>query len=102
MKKLTLPLLAAIALIGVNYVLAADKSVEKTEKPKPYPLKVCSVSDEKLGEMGDPFVFAYKGQEVKLCCSHCKKDFDKDPAKFMKKIEDAAKAEAAKKKQSTK
>jgi YHS domain-containing protein len=90
--------LAAIAFLGVNSVLA----VEKTEKPKPYPLKVCSVSDEKLGEMGDPYVFAYKGQEVKLCCSHCKKDFDKDPAKFMKKIADQAKAEAAKKKQSAK
>jgi YHS domain-containing protein len=49
------------------------------------------VSGDKLGEMGKPFVFEYKGREVKLCCKDCKKDFDKEPAKFMKKIEDADK-----------
>jgi YHS domain-containing protein len=50
------------------------------------------VSGEKLGEMGKPMVFVYQGQEVKLCCSGCKKDFDKDPAKYLKKIQDAAAA----------
>jgi hypothetical protein len=33
---------------------------------------------------------------VKLCCPDCKKDFDKNPAKYMKKIEAADKAAAAK------
>jgi len=28
---------------------------------------------------------------VKLCCPDCKKDFQKDPAKYMKKIEAADK-----------
>jgi hypothetical protein len=28
---------------------------------------------------------------VKLCCKDCKKDFDKEPAKYMKKIEEADK-----------
>ena len=41
--------------------------------------------------MGKPYVFTYEGQEVQLCCKDCKKDFDKDPAKYIKKIE-AAKA----------
>ncbi len=50
-------------------------------------LKTCPVSKDKLGgDMGKPFVFVYKGQEVKLCCPSCKKDFDKDPAKYMKLI----------------
>lgn len=66
------------------------------KKPRPYILKTCPVSDEKLGaDMGDPFVFVYKdkkikddvGREIKLCCKSCKKDFDKDPAKFLKKID---------------
>lgn len=55
-------------------------------------LKTCPVSGEKLGgDMGKPYVFAYKGQEVKLCCSMCKKDFDKDPEKFIAKIRAADK-----------
>jgi len=74
--------------------LAADK---KTEKPKPYPLKTCVVSDEKLGDMGDAYVFVHEGREIKLCCKSCLKDFKKDPAKYIKKIEEAeAKAKKAK------
>ena len=54
-------------------------------------LKTCPVSGDKLGaDMGKPFVFAYQGQEVKLCCPMCKTDFDKDPAKYLKKIQSAA------------
>ena len=55
-------------------------------------LKTCPVSGEKLGgDMGKPFVFSYKAQEVKLCCPMCKKDFDKEPAKYMKLIRAADK-----------
>ncbi len=72
--------------------LAADK---KAEKPKPYPLKTCVVSDEKLGDMGEAYVFVQDGREIKLCCKSCLKDFKKDPAKYIKKIE-AAEAKAKK------
>jgi len=95
MKKIKT--LAAITL-AVSYLaapltgLAEDK---KAEKAKPYPLDKCIVSDEKLGEMGKPFVFVYQGQEIKLCCKSCQKDFKKDPAKYLKKLKDA---EAAAKK----
>src|SRR5436305_257736 len=67
------------------------KTQKEPAKAKSYPLKTCVVSDEKLGEMGDPFVFKYKDREVKLCCKSCKKDFDKNPEKFIKKIEKAEK-----------
>jgi YHS domain-containing protein len=74
--------------------LAADK---KAEKLKPYTLKTCVVSGEKLGEMGDPFVYAYEGREIKFCCKGCLKDFKKEPAKYIKLIEEAeAKAKKAK------
>jgi YHS domain-containing protein len=74
--------------------LAADK---KAEKLKPYPLKTCVVSGEKLGEMGDPFVYAYEGREIKFCCKGCLKDFKKDTAKYLKMIDEAeAKAKKAK------
>jgi len=87
---LTVPFLAA-PFTG----FAEDKKAEKAEKAKPYPLDKCIVSDEKLGEMGKPFVFVHEGQEIKLCCKSCQKDFKKDPAKYLKKLKDA---EAAAKK----
>jgi YHS domain-containing protein len=82
---LTVPLLA-LPLAG----RAEDTNSAAAAPPKPDKLTTCPVSGEKLGEMGKPMVFVYQGQEVKLCCSGCKKDFDKDPAKYLKKIQDAA------------
>jgi len=91
------PLVAAIlmaSLVAPLSGLAADK---KSEKLKPYPLKTCVVSGEKLGEMGDPFVYAYEGREIKFCCKGCLKDFKKEPAKYIKMIDEAeAKAKKAK------
>jgi len=58
---------------------------------KPDLLTTCPVSGEKLGEMGKPFTFVFKDQEVKLCCKGCKKDFDKNPEKYLPKIRAADK-----------
>jgi YHS domain-containing protein len=55
-------------------------------KVKPYPLKTCIVSGEKLGEMGKSPTLIYKGQEMKFCCKDCVKDFKKDPEKYIKKL----------------
>lgn len=51
------------------------------------------VSGEELGKDPDmkPHTFTYQGQEVKLCCEGCLKDFNKEPAKYIKKIEAAQK-----------
>lgn len=57
-----------------------------------YPLTTCVVSGEKLGEMGKPYVFKHEGTEVRLCCEDCQAKFDKDPAKYLGKIAEAAKA----------
>jgi YHS domain-containing protein len=96
MKTLKVLLAAALmaTLLAPLASVAADK---KAEKLKPYPLKTCIISGDKLGEMGDPFVYAYEGREIKFCCKGCLKDFKKDPAKYVKKIdEEAAKAKKAK------
>jgi YHS domain-containing protein len=82
---LTVPFLA-LPLAGQ----AADTNSAAATPPKPDKLTTCPVSGEKLGEMGKPMIFVYQGQEVKLCCSGCKKDFDKNPAPYLKKIQDAA------------
>jgi len=100
MKKniFILAALTAIAFAGDGALLAAQtnsvnqaNSVTSTPPPKPDLLKTCPVSGDKLGEMGKPFVFVYKGQEVKLCCPDCKSDFDKNPEKYMKLIRAADK-----------
>ncbi len=75
---------------GTLSVGAADKD-QKQEKARAYPLDKCIVSDEKLGEHGQPYVFTHQGQEIKLCCKDCLPDFEKEPAKYLKKIADAKK-----------
>jgi len=80
-------LLLGIVIASVAFAtLAADEKA--AAKAKPYPLKTCIVSDEKLGgDHGEPYVFVHEGQEIKLCCKPCLKDFNKEPAKYLKKIE---------------
>ena len=88
MKKLVLTLITTTALLGITF---SGNTAEK--KGTPYPLKSCVVSDEKLD--GDstmkPYTFTHEGQEVKLCCKSCLKDFKKEPAKYMAKIKAAQK-----------
>ena len=90
-------LIAAILVASFLVPLSGLAADQKTEKLKPYTLKICIISGDKLGEMGDPFVYAYKGREIKFCCKGCLKDFNKEPDKYIKKIEEAeAKAKKAK------
>src|SRR5262245_3936685 len=80
-------------LTAISPASAADQAKPADSKSvKPYPLKTCLVADEKLdGDMGKPYVFVEKGQEIKLCCKSCLKDFQKEPAKYLKKITEAKK-----------
>ncbi len=80
-------------LLGLSLTLGVFAAENKpAAKAKPYPLKTCVVSDEKFGgDMGDPYVFTYQGREVKLCCKGCLDDFNKAPAKYVKKMEAAEK-----------
>jgi hypothetical protein len=61
------------------------------ESNKPYPLDVCVVSGEKLGEMGKPVILQHDGREVRLCCPACIDKFKQDPAKYLKKLDEAEK-----------
>ncbi len=96
--------LPALALVG-SAALASSGCATASEPAKPiaaigkdepapkpvYPLTTCVVSDEKLGEMGKPVIIDHEGREVRFCCSKCIAEFKKDPAKYLKKIDDAAK-----------
>jgi hypothetical protein len=70
----------------------ATPTAETSTNATPDLLATCPVSGEKLdGAMGKPLMFVYQDQQVKLCCKSCKKDFDKDPAKYIGKIRAADK-----------
>jgi hypothetical protein len=60
-----------------------------------YPLDTCVVSGEKLGEMGKPIDYIYKEEGkpdrlVRFCCKMCIGKFKKEPAKYLKLIDEAA------------
>ena len=98
MKSASILLLLALAC--VTGCIAADKKATdpKAGTARPYVLKMCLVSDEKL-DKGDP-TFVYKGREIKVCCEGCVKDFKKDPEKYLKLIDaEEKKLAAAKAKQ---
>ena len=89
MKKLKL-FIGIILVAACAALPLAARADNATNAPvKPYPLATCLVCDMKLGEMGKPVVFVYKGQEIKVCDKSEAADFDKDPDKYMKKLADA-------------
>jgi hypothetical protein len=66
---------------------------------KAYPLKTCVISKEDLGTMGEPTDLIYRAEGspdrlVRFCCESCIKDFKKDPAAALKRIDDAGKPAA--------
>lgn len=94
MKKTLITLTLAALMTGL---LATARAEDKAPAKDDYPLDKCLVSDEKLGEMGEPYVMQYEGQTVKFCCKDCLKKFKKDPAKYLKILDDARKAKETKK-----
>lgn len=104
MKQHLLSLLAAALFLAAplfaadtGQLLPASKAdaawLEKARAS--YPLKVCVVSDEELGSMGDApeRIYRVKGQPDRLvlfCCDGCEEDFKAEPARFLARI-DAAK-----------
>ena len=66
-----------------------------TDSKATYPLDTCVVSGEKLGEMGKPVDYIHKEEGkpdrlVRLCCKMCIPKFKKDPAKYLKILDEAA------------
>ncbi len=73
-------------------IAVAMTSCETTSKPTatpitPYPLETCIVSDEDLDSMGGAITKVHNGQEIKLCCKSCVKDFEESPAAYLTKLQ---------------
>lgn len=89
--KRTSIIASVVSVLALANIVLVTQAAEK--KVKPYSLTTCAVSDEKLGAdpAMKPHTFVHEGREVKLCCKSCLKDFKKEPAKYLAKIEAAEK-----------
>jgi YHS domain-containing protein len=86
---LTLALLSCcLTVSGADKPSEAKPTDTAKDAPvKAYPLKVCIVSDNDLDSMGEQASFIYQGQTIKVCCKPCIAKFEKNPAKYLKKLE---------------
>lgn len=76
-----------------RYIAELDKAVV-AEQGRDYPLTKCPVSGEAYGgDMGEPVDMVYAGRLIRVCCKMCKKDIEKDPAKFIAMADAARKGQ---------
>lgn len=78
--------IASLLLASCKPSQSSTSATASGTSDKPYPLEVCLVSGEKLGEMGEPHVITHEGQQIKFCCKSCVPKFEKDPAKYLSKL----------------
>jgi len=71
-----------------TYLAKVDKQMIEQQKAL-YPLTTCVVSGDKLGGMGEGVDVIFNNRLVRLCCADCQKDLAKDPAKYLKQIDEA-------------
>lgn len=64
---------------------ASGEAVESAQ-PTEAGNKICPVSGEEIGSMGEGFKIEYNGVIYNLCCPGCEKDFLKEPDKYIQKI----------------
>lgn len=92
-------------VLVVGFATAATSGAPATAEPAAattqvaYPLKTCVVSGGKLGSMGKPVAYVYKqvGQPdrtVMFCCNACIRKFEREPAKYLAKLDVAETAKA--------
>jgi YHS domain-containing protein len=74
------------------YTKKLDDAIVAAQKPN-YPLETCVVSGEELAhsDMGDPVDYVYQNRLIRFCCNNCVKAFNKNPSRFLEKL-DAAQA----------
>jgi len=90
MKKIAIVITLGWALAVPSMVLAAETSA--TTSAVEVGNKICPVSGERAGEMGDIVKVEYEGKIYNLCCAGCTKEFKKDPQKYIDKVNEEMKA----------
>src|ERR1041384_7296357 len=101
-NPLSLHALSCVAVLLFSSAgYAADKAAPAPSDAakSAYPLQTCIVSGDKLepNSMGGPVDFIYRqagkpDRLIRFCCKDCIADFEKDPAKYLKKLDETAAA----------
>ena len=68
-----------IVMFAVGFVLAEKNTVKQTAQ------KTCPVMG---GEINEEIYADYEDKRIYFCCDGCIPEFQKDPAKYVKKLED--------------
>jgi len=72
-----------------KYLAKLDEALV-AQQMRDYPLDRCVVAGGKLGgPMGRPIDFLHEGRLVRFCCRGCEKEFQKEPVKYLKKLDEA-------------
>ncbi|MFA5059411.1 MAG: TRASH domain-containing protein [Candidatus Omnitrophota bacterium] len=96
MKVLSLLLMGALLLTNTPASLAYHHEGQGATAQTPSTAvdagnKICPVSGEEIGGMGEGVSYEYNGKVYKLCCLGCLKDFQKNPEKFSRIAEESLK-----------
>ena len=67
-----------------------DKEIIEKQKAN-YPLTTCVVMGVPLGEHGPIIDVVHENRLVRLCCMGCVAEFEKDPERYIKKLDEAEK-----------
>jgi YHS domain-containing protein len=75
-----------------DYLAKLNTAVIEKQRDK-YPLTQCVVGGGELGSMGEPVEIIVGNRLVRFCCSGCEAPFLAQPAKYVKRIDDAWKTQ---------
>ena len=89
MKTLKLIAMTSVLAVILAACSAKEKETADITNAKPYPLDTCLVCDMKLSMMSKHVKFVSQGQVIEVCDDKEKADFEKDSAKYLKKLADA-------------
>jgi len=78
--------LSVIVTLSMSAVLVAGESAPPKPQPAAVPQTTCPVLG---GKINKDLYADYQGKRVYFCCAGCADEFKKDPAKYVKKLEDA-------------
>ena len=104
MNKVFASALIGLAMVSVSAraeeqkaaASAAETAAVEQAEPVEVGNKICPISHEEVGKNGmEPYKMTYNGKVYSLCCGMCVKDFNKDPEKYSKMMDEEAAQEKA-------
>jgi YHS domain-containing protein len=78
--------------ITAEKVQGTQEELSSMGKPVNIGNKICPVSDEEIGLMGEGVQVEYEGKIYNLCCPMCVQTFNAEPQKYIEKINEELEA----------